>query len=108
VGAATGGQTAVSHRLHADELAIDWGNLPQDSIVTLYVPQWDVDEVLRYDAHRIGPENLLRGHDHTIQIRVTGVGYVPIPGPSAKNIAALLSVQLPPPTSRRAIDTPSL
>lgn len=94
----TGGTlTAVSHRLHADELAIHWGNLPLDSIVTLYVPQWDMDDVLRYASQRAAPKNLFKGNNNTIQTKVSGgVTYVPVPGPSAKNMAALFTVQLPP------------
>lgn len=83
-------------RLHPDELVIHWGNLPRESLVTLFAPQIDVDEVLRFASRRGGPGNLSKAGPGTISIKVTDGGFVPLPGPLAKNIASLLSIQLPP------------
>jgi hypothetical protein len=83
-------------RLNPDELVIDWGGLPRDSHVTLFMPQVDIDEVLRYAALRPSPGNLAKAGPGALRIKVSGVGYVPLPGPLTKNIASLLSVQLPP------------
>ena len=88
--------TGATGRLHPDELVIRWGNLPRDSHVTLYIPQVDVDEVLRYAARRPSPGNLEKAGPGEIRIKVTDVAYLPLPGPLAKNIAGLLTVQLPP------------
>lgn len=88
--------TGTTARLHPDELVIHWGNLPRDSHVTLYIPQVDVDEVLRYAARRPSPGIFAKAGPSAIRIKVTGVAYVPLPGPLSKNIAGLLSVQLPP------------
>lgn len=86
--------TAV--RLHPDELVIEWGNLPKDSHVTLFLPQIDVHEVMDYAALRHGPSNLSYAGAHTLRCKVTDVAYIPIPGPFEKNLVGLMSVQLPP------------
>ena len=52
---ATPAATGAAARLHPDELVIRWGNLPRDIHVTLYIPQVDVDEVLRYAAFVLAP-----------------------------------------------------
>ena len=36
--------SAAAGRLHPDELAIDWGELPRESLVTFYMPQVDADD----------------------------------------------------------------
>lgn len=88
---------AASRTPHPDELAIHWGGLPRDSQVTLYLPQVDVDAVLRQAALRPNPGNLAKAGPGTLRLAVTGDAcYVPLPGPLQKNIACLLSVQLPP------------
>jgi hypothetical protein len=87
---------AAEARTHPDELVIDWGNLPRDSHVVFYMPQVDVDEVLRFAAQRQGPPNLSKAGDHAIRCKVTDVGFIPLPGPLTKTIAGLISVQLPP------------
>lgn len=83
-------------RLHPDELVIDFGNLPRDSHVVFYMPQVDVDEVLRFAAQRQGPPNLSKAGDHAIRCKVTDVGFIPIPKTSTTTIAGLATVQLPP------------
>ena len=88
--------TGAVGRLHPDELIIDWGNLPRDSHVTFYMPQVDVDEVLRFASQRQAPGNLSKIGDHTLCCKVTDVGFIPIPGPFASTIASLLTIQLPP------------
>lgn len=88
--------TGATGRLHPDELIIDWGNLPRDSHVTFYMPQVNVDEVLRFASQRQAPGNLSKVGDHTLSCTVTDVGFIPLPGPFAVPIASLLTVQLPP------------
>ena len=93
--------TMAAMRHHADELVFEWKNLPQDAHVMLYVPQWNMDEVLRYAGRRNGPPILAPAGDHAIRLRVEGdLAYVPVQGPFKHNIAALLSVQLPPGISK--------
>lgn len=87
---------AVSARLRPDELIIDWGNLPRDSHVTLYMPQLDAAEIVRHAGLRQAPGNLSVVDAGTVGCKVTDVGFLPIPGPLSHNIAGLVSVQLPP------------
>ena len=77
-------------------MIIDWGNLPRESHVTFYIPQINVDEVLRFAAQRQSPGNLLKAGQQSIQCKVADVGYIPIPGPFETNIAGLMSIELPP------------
>ncbi|MGH9182038.1 MAG: hypothetical protein ACRDY5_10030, partial [Acidimicrobiales bacterium] len=85
----------VAHR-HPDELVIDWGNLPRGSHVTFYMPQLDAADIVRYAGLRQSPGNLSRVDAGTVACKVTDVGFIPIPGPFTRNIAGLVSVQLPP------------
>jgi hypothetical protein len=88
------GTTAA--RLHPDELVIDWGNLPRDSLVTFYMPQVDAQAIVRAGAARQAPDNLVVAGPGTIRCKVTDIGFIPLPGPLPKNIAGLMTVQLPP------------
>lgn len=83
-------------RLHPDELCIEWGNLPKDAHVTLFLPQVDVQEILNYAARRHGPTVLSYAGAHTLHCKITNLTYIPIPGPFEKNLAGLMSIQLPP------------
>lgn len=85
-----------SARLHPDELVIDWGNLPKNSLVTLYMPQVNAEEIVRASSFRQSPDNLTIVGPGTIMCKVTDIGFLPIPGPMDKTIAGLFSVQLPP------------
>ncbi len=88
--------TAASGRTHPDELCILWGNLPRDSHVTFYLPQIDVDQVLRYASLRNGPAHLSKAGANTIACKVSDIGFIPIPGPFQTSLAGLMSIQLPP------------
>jgi len=83
-------------RLRPDELVIDWGELPRDSLVTFYLPQLDAREIERAAALRQSPPNLEAVSSNTVRCKVTDVGFMPIPGPFEQSIAGLMSVQLPP------------
>jgi hypothetical protein len=87
---------AVTGRLHPDELCIHWGNLPRDSHVTFYLPQVDVDQVIRYASLRNGPAHLSRAGQNTISCKVSDVSFIPIPGPFQTTLPGLMSIQLPP------------
>jgi hypothetical protein len=93
--AAPRGGSAVTARLHPDELAIDWGNLPRDSQVTFYLPQIDVDETLRYAGFRNGPAHLRRAGAGALQCKVADVSFIPIPGPFTTNLAGLMKRPAP-------------
>jgi len=87
---------STTGRVHPDELVIDWGGLPRDSMVTFYMPQVDAEEIVRAAALRQAPGNLQVVGPGTLMCRVTDVGFMPIPGPFKNTIAGLVSVQLPP------------
>lgn len=93
-GAPTTGPSAS--RLHPDELVVDWGDLPRDSLVTFYMPQVDAGAIVRAGARRSSPANLRAVAPGTVMMRVTDIGFMPIPGPLEDTIAGLISVQLPP------------
>jgi hypothetical protein len=83
-------------RRQPDELMIRWNNLPRDSRVSLYMPDVDARQVVAAAAARNGPPVLAAREADTIICRVGDVTYVPIPGPRALNIPALISIELPP------------
>lgn len=91
-----GTTTAVGIRHQPDELVIDWGNLPREAHATIYLPQVDVDEVLRFAARRQNPGNLTKTGPNTLLCKVTDIGFIPIPGPFGTAFPALISIQLPP------------
>ncbi len=79
----------------ADELMIDWGNTPDASVATMYMPGISSAEVLlladvMYKVHRLG-----RIDEHTLQCPARGITYVPIPPGAGANLAGLLTVDLP-------------
>ncbi|HEU5280296.1 MAG TPA: galactose oxidase-like domain-containing protein [Gaiellaceae bacterium] len=90
------GASSVAGRMHPDELAIDWGELPRDALVTFFMPQVDAAEIVRASALRQAPPNLKAVGPGMVACKVTDVGFMPIPGPLQKTIAGLISVQLPP------------
>jgi hypothetical protein len=81
---------------YPDELMIDWGNTPLDSIGTIYWPQVNAAEVINL-ANQLYSNHVLTASDaNTIQCKVTkGVTYVPIPTGSGENFAGLLTIDLP-------------
>ncbi|MDQ3957554.1 MAG: galactose oxidase early set domain-containing protein, partial [Actinomycetota bacterium] len=87
---------AFSKRGRPDELLIRFYDLPRDSVVTLYLPEVNVDEIVRIASLRNGPGMLRRVDDDTIQCLVGDAAYVPIPGGREDNIPGLLTVELPP------------
>ncbi len=78
-----------------DELMIQWGNLPRNTRVTLFIPDVGADEILQLAALRIGPYRLERVDDDTVACLVSDVTYVPLPGSRALNIPALITMELP-------------
>jgi hypothetical protein len=78
-----------------DELLIRSKNLPKASVVSLYMPDVDADEVLQLAARRLSPVRLHRVDDHTIRFTVGDVTFIPLPGDRTRPIPGLMSVQLP-------------
>jgi hypothetical protein len=86
---------AFEERFAFDELMIRWNNLPRDTKATLYVPEWNVDEVLAIADVRQHPAVLSKVDDHTIACQIADVGFIPVPGGASKDYAALISLELP-------------
>ena len=84
-----------SPTLPADELMIDWGNLPKGSLATIYLPDASADEVLDLASRMYTTRRLIRGDDHTLHCKTGGITYVPVPYGSTVDYAGLLSIDLP-------------
>lgn len=83
--------------LPPDELMIDWGNVPKNSVASLYWPGISVADVIAL-AQQWGSTAPLSASDaHTLSIPVDGgVSYIPIPSGSGQNFAGLFTVEIPP------------
>jgi hypothetical protein len=77
-----------------DELMIDWGNVPEGSIATLYLPDIAVNDILLLAARKYRTHRLLRVDEHTLRFNTGGINYVPIPVMDGK-LPGLLTVDLP-------------
>lgn len=77
-----------------DELMIDWGNVPEGSIATLYLPDVSVNDILLLAARKYRAHRLLRIDEHTLRFNTGGINYVPIPFTDS-NLPGLLTVDLP-------------
>jgi hypothetical protein len=82
---------------YPDELMIDWGNTPANSIAGIYWPQVLAADVIATASALYSSHQLTASDPHTIQCPVTaGVTYVPIPQGTGQSLAGLLTVDLPP------------
>jgi len=83
------------HYVDKDEVMIRWGNLPRDTKAFIFMSEVNVSEIIHMAATRMGPETLKLVDEHTIQCTVSDVTYIPIPANVTKNIACLLTLELP-------------
>lgn len=83
------------HYLGPDELILRWGNLPEETRATVYLPDLDVDEVIAVGGARNGPAVLERVDAHTISCLIGDVTYIPLPGGRTMNIPGLITLELP-------------
>jgi len=82
--------------VYPDELAIDWGLIPDGSVASLYWPQVLASDVMDLATQFYGASPLTAVDAHTIKIPITGgLSYVPIPAGSGQNFAGLFTVDLP-------------
>ena len=78
-----------------DELLINWGNAPEGSVASLYMPGTSAQHIVRL-ADSLYVRHTLKAIDaHTIQTPVGGVTYVPLPPGVGPDYAGLLTVDLP-------------
>jgi murein tripeptide amidase MpaA len=91
-GAATGG----NEHSYYDEIVVRWNDTPRDTVGSLYLPDWNADEVLALAAAlRPGPQSLTKVDSHTVSCVVRDITYIPIPGRIRNAVPALLTLQLP-------------
>ena len=91
----THGFRGHDHAAEFDELMIQWNGVPEDSEVTLFMPDLDADAILAAAARRSGPQRLERVDAHTIRCLVADVNYIPLPAPAPMHIAGLMTIRLP-------------
>ncbi len=77
-----------------DELMIDWGNVPEGSIATLYLPDIAVNDILLLAARKYRTHRLVRIDEHTLKFDSGGINYLPIPF-TDRSLPGLLTVDLP-------------
>lgn len=89
----------------ADELMIEWSNLPAGSSATVYMPGIAADEVIELHGRRAGPENVERIDQHTLRLTVGAqrIVYIPLPPSRQETIAALFSIELPDTVRKREL-----
>ncbi len=84
-----------SKALLADELMIDWGNIPAGTTATLYLPGTRTNDIMDMVAQMYQWTGLVRIDAHTLQCVTGGVTYMPVPPGEGANYAALMTVDLP-------------
>jgi hypothetical protein len=87
--------TPVEGSLPVDELMIDWGNVPTGSFARVFLPTVSADDILELRARRYSPPLFKRIDDHTLECRVQGITYLPIPAGGTVNHTGLLTLDLP-------------
>lgn len=78
-----------------DELMIRWNNLPRASRATLYMPSANAADIVDAAALQHGAPVVRQVDDHTVELRIADVTYVPIPRTTERTIPALLRIELP-------------
>jgi Common central domain of tyrosinase len=79
----------------ADELLIQWGNVPRATQATLFFPEVKADEILALSALRQHPTALTKVDDNTVSITVSDITFVPLPARAPGNLAGLMTLTLP-------------
>lgn len=93
----THGRRAQLYHRRADELMIEWGNLPAGTRATLYLPGIEAAEIVELHGRRPGPPIIAAVDAHTVSLEVTTqrVTYLPLPPSRHATVAALFSIELP-------------
>lgn len=86
----------ASSPLPADELMLQWHNLPRDADVTVYFPQSDAALLLQKAGTLYEAKRLELVDEHTIRCKVGDLTYIPVPGSPGVHLAGLITIQLPP------------
>jgi len=78
-----------------DELMIVWNNLPRNSVVHLFLPGMDVEELASIRSVRHAPRSVRPEGKSMLRLDVADVTYLPIPPLVGNRQAAVLTVELP-------------
>ena len=81
--------------IRADELLIDWGNVPKGSVASFYLPG-QAKSIFEKASESYSRHSLSVVDADTLQCPAVGVTFVPVPELTGPNIAGLLTVDLPP------------
>jgi hypothetical protein len=77
-----------------DEIMVDWGNTPDGSTASVYLPAVDSAQIIQL-ANRMYTRHSLRVQDaHTIECPAAGATFIPIPPGTGLN-AGLMTIDLP-------------
>jgi hypothetical protein len=87
---------ALSPQGRPDELMIDWGNVPDGSVASIYLPAVAAAEVLALAAEMYTVHNLTATDANTLRSPTGGITYIPVPpGSAATDYVGLFSIELP-------------
>ncbi len=78
-----------------DELLFDWGSLPDEAQVELYLPRVNCEHVINLRHLRHAPDDVRLVDSHTLSLVPGGSTYVPLPPTDGDRIAGLVTVSLP-------------
>ncbi len=81
-------------RIENDELMIDWGNVPEGSYATIYMPGLDANDIMLLAAQKFRSYGLARIDKHTLKCDATGITYLPIPFVDG-NLPGIITINLP-------------
>lgn len=88
--------TSANQQMRYDELVFRWNDLPRETMASLYLPDWNADEVIVLaNTLRSGPKILKKVDAHTVSFTVSDIAYIPIPGQIRNAMPGLLTLQLP-------------
>lgn len=78
-----------------DELVIDWGNVPDGTTATLFLPSVPADRVLEWARQLYLSNRLTKVDEYTIGCAAAGLTFVPVPPGSELDHVGLIALELP-------------
>jgi len=77
-----------------DELMIDWGNLPEGSHATIFLPGVDINEILRIAGRTYRSRRFARIDENTVRCDTGSITYLPLPFIQS-GVQGMLTIDLP-------------
>ena len=81
--------------LKPDEIMIEWGTIPSDSIAQIYLPAVAADDILKLASELYTTHHLSKIDSNTLQCITGGVTFIPLPRRTGPNFTSLITVDLP-------------